>query len=111
MIKINDTYEAENISQYCVNPYAVKFDLWDRGEKDFAAEDVNALAALEERLIDLDTAAAILEEAGMSYILTRDNTDPEGFMFEESALIDADATDSGLYPMVQPVREWLEDIF
>lgn len=107
---LNNTFEAENISTACVNPYDVKFDLWNTAAKDFTAEGVNVLEAYEEQLINTEEAAAILTAAGMAYIVIADNTDPEGHFNQARAEIAVTNTPASLDPCALPVRQWLEEL-
>lgn len=107
---LNNTFEAENISTACVNPYDVKFDLWNTAAKDFTAEGVNVVEAYEEQLLSIDDAAAILTAAGMAYIVTADNSDPEGHFNQARAEIAATNTPASLDPCALPVRQWLEEL-
>lgn len=107
---LNNTFEAENISTACVNPYDVKFDLWNTAAKDFTAEGVNVVEAYEEQLLSIDDAAAILTAAGMAYIVTADNSDPEGHFNQARAEIAVTNTPASLDPCALPVRQWLEEL-
>jgi primase-polymerase (primpol)-like protein len=107
---LNNTFEAENISTACVNPYDVKFDLWNTASKDFTAEGVNVVEAYEEQLLSIDDAAAILTAAGMAYIVTADNSDPEGHFNQARAEIAVTNTPASLDPCALPVRQWLEEL-
>lgn len=107
---LNNTFEAENISTACVNPYDVKFDLWNTATKDFTAEGVNVVEAYEEQLLSIDDAAAILTAAGMAYIVTADNSDPEGHFNQARAEIAVTNTPASLDPCALPVRQWLEEL-
>lgn len=107
---LNNTFEAENISTACVNPYDVKFDLWNTAAKDFTAEGVKVVEAYEEQLISIDAAAAILTAAGMSFIVCADNSDPEGHFNQARAEIAVTNTPASLDPCALPVRQWLEEL-
>jgi hypothetical protein len=108
-IILNKKLEAENISFGCVNPYDVKFDLWDPNKEDFTAEDVNVLDAYEKQLLNAEEASAILTAAGMSYIVIADCSDPEGHVNQASAEKAAANIRASLEPQVFPVRQWLEE--
>lgn len=107
---LNNTFEADNISTACVNPYDVNFDLWNTAAKDFTAEGVKVVEAYEEELISIDEAAAILTAAGMAYIVTADNSDPEGHFNQARAEVAVTNTPAHLDPCALPVRQWLEEL-
>lgn len=107
---LNTTFYPENITTGCVNPYDVKFDLWNTITKDFTAEGVKVVEAYEEQLLNIDDAAKILTAAGMAYIVTADNSDPAGHFNQARAEIDAATTPASLDPQVMPVREWLKQL-
>ena len=109
-VKINNTFEAENISTACINPNDIKFDLWDTESRDFVAEDVNIVEALQEETIDIQTAAAILKAAGMSWIECASNSDPVGHISKSRAEASAAAIPLGLDPYVISAKEYLHSI-
>ena len=109
-VKINNTFTADNINDACINPYDVKFDLWNIASKDYTAEEVNVIDAMQQELISIDEAAAIMEAAGMSFILSANCTDPMGFSTKATAKRAERDTPAGLEPTVEPVRDWLASL-
>lgn len=100
----------ENVSTHCINPYDVKFDMWNPTTKDYTAFSVNVVEAYNVQLIDIDTAATILTAAGMSFIVCADNTDPEGHFNQARAELAVTNTPASLNPYTLPVRQWLEEL-
>lgn len=109
-IKINNKFEAENISTACVNPDHVTFDIWNTEIQDFVEEKVNIVEALQGEKIDIRTAAAILRAAGMSWIVATDNSESEGYSAKSRAEAEAAATPKGLDTYVLSVEEYLRSI-
>ena len=109
-IKINNTFEAENISTACINPNDVTFDLWNTYSRNYVAEGVNVVEALQEETIDIQTAASILKAAGMSWIECANNSDPVGHFTKSRAEASAAAIPLGLDPCVISVEEYLHSI-
>lgn len=109
-IKINEKLEAENISTACINPDYVTFDIWNTETRDFVAERVNVVDALKEETIDIHTAAAILNAAGISWVVATDNSDPEGYITKGRAEAEAAATPKGFDTYVLSVDEYLRSI-
>ena len=109
-VKINNTFEAENISMACINPNDVTFDLWNTYSRDFVAEGVNVVEALQEGTIDIPTATAILQAAGMSWIECADCSDPVGHTTESLAKASAAAIPIGLDPIILSAEEYLRSL-
>ena len=109
-VKLNNTFEADNISTACINPNDVTFDLWNIDSREFVAEGVNVVEALQEGTIDIPTAVTILQAAGMSWIECADCSDPVGHFTKSRAEASAAAIPLGLDPIVLSVEEYLRSL-